>query len=275
MRLSEDLSVPSKWESRADRVTYLLGQYRLHVLFIGLSVALLVGSGRWSLPTLPQWATLWLKTAALGIIPLSVIGKRAVVDKYVSDSRLDVAVVDSETLTITGTKCPKGLWKDRERGDIPCYSPERLGLFDHYVTEFDYDEEEESLSVEGCPEEISNPLSVLGRNAKLKEVYRDSLEHRSRLKELEATLEARQLEADSQNVMDLLEAVEHGARFGGSALSTITAREDLSEPDADDREAVGEDPAPVESDRVTLRELAGTAKQGEARAATDGGQTDE
>lgn len=275
MRLSEDLSVPGKWESRADRVTYLLGQYRLHVLFIGLSAAILLGSGRWTLPTLPTWAALWLKTAALGILPLSIIGKRLVVDKYIPDSRLDVAVVDSETLTIRGRKCPQGLWQQRERGDLPAYSPDRIGLFDHYVTEFNYDDETEALSVEGCPEEIANPVSVLGRNAKLREVYSDSLEYRSRLKELEATLETRQLEADAQNVMDLLEAVEHGGRFGGSALSTITGREGLSEPDADERDAVGEEPEPERGDRVTLRELTETAKAGEARAATDGGQTDE
>jgi hypothetical protein len=271
MNIGEDLHPPEGAVSKWDRLTYLLAEYKVGVMFTVLSAVVLIAAGRWSLPSLAPWQERLLKAFALGILPSIVLSKKAIVEPFVPDTRLDIGVIDPDTLTLSIQKCSKGLWDKRIRGFAPAYSPD-AGVIDHYVTMFDYDEEAETLQVEGCNDEITNPLNIMARNGMLEYAFRDGLKAQSKLKELQATQEVRQLKADAQNVNDLLEAVEHSTRFGGSAFEKFKERDDADglDADAEERDAVGSDEPPEEG--VTLSDMMAMAAQNEREVASNGTQ---
>jgi len=261
---SEDIKVSEEQISRVERLSSLIKDWQIPVALIVICVTILIATGRWSIPQIPEWLQQALTVLAVGIIPATLAGKVAVVDRYLPDPRMDVLEVDPENgMEITPWKVPSGLWDHRDRGRYPEFAPP-AGPFDQVVTEISYDSEEESLSVEGCNPEIAEPVSIIARNGLLKEIYGSLQDDRAALSELQATLEAKALRIDQQNVNDLISAVEHGGRFGGSAWDEIQSEEwseDL-DGDADDRDR--DDPEPEEG--PTLRDLLGAAKNGEAPA---------
>jgi hypothetical protein len=176
-----------------------------------------------------------------------------------------VLLVDPDSgLALDWWTVPTGVWRRRETGEYAEFEPPR-GFFDYVVTSFEWDDDAETLSVEGCNPEVSNPTSIIARNGMLRETYQDLQHDRAELDELRATLESRALSIDRLAVNDLLEAVEHSARFGGSAWEEIQGSEwgqDLR-PDADERDRADPEP-PEEDDRPTLGDMVDTATGADA-----------
>lgn len=288
---AEDLRVPESTPSRAEYVVELLKSYRVGVYLALLSTVALLISGRWSLPTLPSWLTLSLRGFAIGIIPATILGKKVVVERYLPDNRLKVmvwdvpeqerqqAVEDGRAVTrldVDGKRVPRGLWADRENpSEWPVWNPP--GNVDAVVTRFEYDEESHELTVEGLNPEISNPADLAARDGRLAEVYGDLLSTVNDLARLEATIEAKTVEIERDNVNALLEAVEHGVSFETDALSTIKGQRwgdrDVTPDERDDPDEGG-----VEDDeRPTLSDVIDSAEQARqpspnGQAATDGGE---
>jgi hypothetical protein len=142
------------------------------------------------------------------------------------------------------------------------------------VTEFHYSEEDHTLRVEGLNPEISNPADIAVRDGRLAEIYRSLLDARRELTRVEATIEAKALEIESNDVNALIQAVEHGAAFESGTLDTIRDV-DLPnrEPDAEDldRPDEGEDGPEGPTLRDVLSAADGARANGET-AATDGGE---
>lgn len=259
---SEDLSVREQDVGRVEQVRDLVVAWQIPISLMIVSAAVLVGTGRWSIPEAPDWLAQMLKVLILGIIPATVAGKTLIVDKFIPDPRATVLVVDPESgYPLDWWRVPGGIWEQRERGEYPEMEPP-AGFFDYVVTALDWDDEQETLSVEGCNPEIASPVSVLARDGMLSELYRDLQHDRAELAELRATVESRALRIDRQNVNDLMEAVEHGTRFKGSAWDEIQTEqwsEDLR-PDADQRERADQDGEPERDQGPTLNDLLSAAQ---------------
>jgi len=244
----EDVEVPEGAVSTSDKLVELLKSYRIGVYLCIISVAALLLTGRWSIPSLPPWLAKALTGYAIGIIPATILGKKAVVDRFIPDTRVRVMEWDipetvevEENTTVTRLdveiwKVPQGLWDSRERGRWPEWSPAGSSL-DAVVTDFNYSEDDHTLRVEGLNEEISNPADIAIRDGQLAEIYRSLLDARRELTRVNATIEAKALEIESKDVNALVEAVEHGAAFQTGTLDTIRDV-DLPdrEPDAEDRD---------------------------------------
>jgi len=269
---SEDIHVREQDVSRAQKARETVSAWQIPISLIIISTAILIGTGRWSIPELPEWMAEALKVVILGIIPATLVGKILIVDKFMPDPRPKVLHVDPLSgFFLDWWRVPEGVWEQRERGEYPALDVP-AGFFDYVVTEFQWDDDDETLRVEGCNPEIADPVSIMARDGALKEVYRSLQHDRAELLQLRATVESRALDIDQQNVNDLMEAVEHGARFGGSAWSTIQ-RDEWSEdlqPDADERERADTE-EPEQQDGPTLNDLLAAA-HGSDGATTNGTQ---
>lgn len=280
----EDVEVPGRALTTSEKAVELLKSYRVGVYLCLIAVTALLLSGRWSIPSLPPWLAKALTGYAIGIIPATILGKKVVVDRFIPDTRLRVMEWDvpetvdlGEHTTVTELdvelwKVPQGLWDSRERGRWPEWSPS--GSLDAVVTDLDYSEENHQLTVEGLNPEVSNPADLAVRDGRLGVVYENLLDSRRELTRVEATLEAKALEIESNDVNALIEAVEHGAAFETGTLDTIRDV-DLPnrEPDAEDLDSPDSDGG--EPEGPTLRDvLDATQGAGESRdaAATDGGE---
>jgi len=280
----EDVRVSEGTVSTADRVVEMLKSYRVGVYLCLISLTVLLVTGRWSVPDLPPWLAKALTGYAIGIIPATIIGKKVVVDRFIPDSRLRVMEWDvpetvdlGENTALTRLdveiwRVPQGLWDSRERGRWPEWSPG--GRVDAVVTEFDYDAEAHSLSVEGLNPEISNPADLAVRDGRLSQIYETLLDARRELTRVEATIEAKALEIESNDVNGLIEAVEHGAAFETDTLDVLrdtdlptreSTAEEHERPDSDE----GEPEGPTLQD--VLAAANGSSTNGET-AATDGGE---
>jgi len=280
----EDVEVPEGAVSTSDKAVELLKSYRIGVYLCIISVVALLLSGRWSIPSLPPWLAKALTGYAIGIIPATILGKKAVVDRFIPDTRVRVMEWDipetvelGENTTVTRLdveiwKVPQGLWDSRERGRWPEWSP--AGSLDAVVTEFHYSEENHTLKVEGLNPEISNPGDLAVRDGRLSQIYETLLDARRELTRVEATIEAKALEIESNDVNGLIEAVEHGAAFETDTLDVLrdtdlptreSTAEERERPDSDE----GEPEGPTLQD--VLAAANGSSTNGET-AATDGGE---
>jgi hypothetical protein len=268
-------SLPASYADKWDRLTALLVAYKVPITFAGICGAVLLLTGRAGIPSPPRWLQLVLQGFAVGIVPATFIGKVAIVDRFIPDDRRRVLELrmDEDGIKAEPWKVPRGAWDSRDRGELPALQPQH-GKTDAVVTELDYLEDLENTRVEGCPEEIANPVDVLTRNGKLGEVYGELLTDRQELTRLRATIASKSVEWQGQNVNALLEAVEHGVAFEDTSMVDTLEREEWSgvdRADADDRDPERTD------ERRSLSELeqeANATANGQA-AATDGGNDGE
>jgi hypothetical protein len=278
-----DIRVEAEKRSKVQALTSLLAEYKIGVYLTIISLTVLLATGRWQIPSLAPWQKQTLTVFAVGIIPSIIGGKKLVVEKYLPDDRYVILEIDPDNfLAMRAQKVGRRLWKTRETGDYPAFEPPK-GEIDYVVTDMDYhrqgdDGEGAYLDVEGCNEEVANPLDIIATQGRLDQVYHDLLERDQQLTRTQATIEAKTLEIDRENVMSLLEAVEHGARFGGSALDVITD-DHLDGVDADDDDEPEVEDA-EQDDRPTLSQVVGEdldprlAKDG-SRANGDGSGGDD
>jgi hypothetical protein len=251
-----DVRVEERTRSRVDRVVDLLAEYKIGVYICLLGAIALLITGRWQIPSLPAWAERTLLGITIGIIPSILLGKTLIVDRFLPDRRLRVLVVDPDNLmSCRALRVGRNLWETRETGEFRAFEPGD-GNIDYVVTELDYRRGDEDgqgarLRVEGCNDEIANPLDVIATQGKLNQVYQDLLERDAELTRTEATIEAKTLEIDRENVNALITAVEHGTKFETNPLDVIRADEFDSVDDVDDPDVEEPDP----DDRATLAEV--------------------
>jgi hypothetical protein len=236
--------VPPRWTSTADRVTYLLAEYRMGVYLALVAAVVLVATGRWSIPELPPQVGLALTGFAIGIIPATIIGKVAVVDRYMDSPKVNVAVVDPQDgVLVDAHEVPPGLWENRRRGEHPALRCRR-GAVDWVVTEFEFLEDVSVLKVEGANPELADPVSIVATEGKLEEIYNDLLGDSKELTRLRATMKSKATRAEQAHANALLAAYEYGTSFNPGDTSSIVDADDWS----DKREADAEDKDPARSD---------------------------
>jgi len=266
--------VPPRFEGQADRLTYLLAEYKYGIYLAVGAAVVLVASGRLGLPQLPEWWSTIVKGVALGAIPAAAVGKYAIVDPWIPDPRYDVLVLESDDgLAPFAEKTPRNLWERRHKGEFSAWSPP-AGPFDFVVTRFEYLEDVDELVVEGVNEEIVNPLSIVARNGMLEEVFEDLQYKAAELDQYKARERSRRLEYDREHINSLMAAIEHGLEFDPGTMEAIVDDVDdvdQEEIDADDRDA---DRADAQEERPTLSEMIDSSDPGASSqpAATDGGR---
>ncbi|GAA2772021.1 hypothetical protein GCM10010451_66350 [Streptomyces virens] len=268
-------SIPPRFESHYDRLSYLLAEYKIGVYIAVLAVTALIVSGRLGIPEMPSGVAWALKWTAIGIIPAMVAAKVAIVDRWIPDPRKRILVVDLEDeIDVTGKLCPQTVWSKRETGEHPAIEPDR-GMFDAIVTKFDWDDDLGRLEVEGGNEELV--LEVLTTQGKLDAVYGQLLEDSAKLDRLQAQQRLKTLEIEERIVNSLIAAVEHGLEFDPGTTEEIVDS-DLESDNVDankrTRDASRSDD---QEERPTLREVLPDTARNEIDAverarATDGGR---
>lgn len=265
MQLSRDDvvdRVPPRFESQADRLVYLLAEYKYGAYLAGISFVVLVASGRLGLPALPPWWETVLEGVMIGAIPAALLAKVAIIDPWIPDPRHDVLVLEGENgLLPEAKKVPKNLWERRRSGDFRAWSPPG-DHFDFVVTRFEYLEDVGELVVEGCNPEIVQPLSIAARDGMLEEIFGDLQYRAAELDRYKSRERSRRIEYDRKHVNALMAAVEHGLEFEPGTLEAI------QEEDEDDLERLDQD-VDRSDEQPTLSEL-----ENQQVAATDGGIED-
>lgn len=206
-------------------------------------------------------------TALLGIgygaIPSYLVG-RAVVSKTFPDTRqlvLELNLSDeSDSITAMAWRIPSDVWTDRVRGDRPALYPES-GAY-AIVSELETMPELGQIRVEGCNEELANPVSLVARDQKLKEIESNLIEKGEQLDKLEASFRSKVLEIQRENVHSLLAAVETGTQMDPGAVERAVEGVDLdldvsSNPrhEEESRESSSDqDPSPTPGSVESVRE---------------------
>jgi len=258
------------YRSAWDRLTYLLAAYKVAVS-LAVAAAVVVVAGGWAdTPDLPRWLNLYLTAVAVGLVPSTIIGKVAIVDRFMPDTRLKVAVVDPrDGVLVDVRRVTRGVWNNRERGKFEELQPSR-GPIDHIVTDYEWNDETGVLTVEGCNPEMTDPTEIIAREGQLDEVYGDLMETRRNYERLLATLDAKLLRYDERQVTAMFEAVEQAGTFDSGAIRDVLdadeLREEIEDGTADDRDP--RDPDPYEDvdpvgERRSLNELLRIAQREE------------
>jgi hypothetical protein len=264
MNLSVSGSVPPRFTSNADRLTYLLVKYRAALVLAAAAATVLFVTGRFNVPELPPQVGLALQGFALGIVPATLLGKILVVDRYMSSDELRVAVVDPrDGGVVDAWNVPPQLWEDRRRGESPAMKLNGTGA-DWAVTELEYLDDVDELAVEGVNPELADPISIIARDGKLDEIYTELLDTARRYTRLKATAQSKAQQIEKANANALLAAHEYSTSFNPGDTGKIVDEDAWSEhsPTADDKDpARSDDPserAAVELDMSeALDELAG------------------
>jgi hypothetical protein len=215
MRLSKD-AVPPRFGGAADRITYLLAEYKLGVMLAAVAVLLLVATGRLGIPSLPSIVSNALLAVAIGIVPSMAAAKILIVDRYIPDPRVKVAELnlteDESIVELRPYKVPRDLWDDRkhEQGE-PAIEPD--GPVDAIVQKYEYDNAIQQITVRGCNREIADPADIAITQNRLSAVYDDMLESKRELMKMKNTQRLRQQEIEENTVNALVAAVEEGTLF--------------------------------------------------------------
>ncbi len=265
-------SVPPRFESTADRLTYLLAEYKYGLYLGGFALVVLVASGRLGLPELPPWWSTVLEGVVIGAIPASVLAKYAIVDPWIPDPRHDVLVIEGEDgLEPSAEKVPRNTWERRHDGEFAPWQPP-AGPFDYVVTRFEYLDDVDELVVEGVNPEIVNPLSIVARDGKLEEIFSDLQYKAAEFDRYKARERTRRIEYDREHVNALVAAVEHGLEFEPGTMEAIQEDDEqrLEELAEGQKETAGR--VDEQEERPTLSEMLGGDGSNQQAAATDGGR---
>jgi hypothetical protein len=268
-------AAPPRFEDQADRAVYLAAEYKLPITISVIAGVVLLLSGRWSLPEIPPIYRLGLIGVVIGLLPSYVVGQLTVVKWFIDDPRHKVAVVDLVDKSIDVVKVPRALWDDRLAGERSPWQPEN-GNVDFVVTELEYMEDINKLSVEGVNPELVDPIDMIVRDQRIAEIHGDLQTTAAEFERYKARERTRRLERDREIVTSLIAAVEHGLEFEPGTEERIQddSLDEFSGETADRSEANRTDTAD-EPETPTLNQMLGyEAEQlgnGDTPTATDGG----
>jgi len=264
--------VPPRFENQADRITYLLGEYKSAVTLTAIAVLILFASGRLGLPEIPSWWIVVIEGVAIGTIPSALLSKAMIIDRFIPDPRLNIGVVDLPNKRIDVEKVDRNLWNRRTPGELPAWEPE--GDIDYVVSKFEYLEDVGELRIEGVNRELVDPISMIVRDKQIDEIHEDLQYRAAELDRYKARERTRRIEHDRRLVSSLMAAVEHGLEFEPGTMDAI------QEDDLDEIEGSERIEKPTRSDDraepTTLNEILGYTDQQptgtDPAAATDGGR---
>lgn len=252
--------IPPRFEDGRDRLAYLLAEYRLGVVAVGLSVVALVASGNLGIPEIPPELKLVLQGVALGVIPAMFLAKLLIIDIFFPDPRRKIIewnpyAEDEDGIGIRLWRVESEVWSERvhEQG-MPILEPDR-GEADAVVTRFSYDDAVERVTVRGVAEDIANPTDLKARNGKLDEIFGELTESKRELDHMRATGSLRQYQIEERTINALIAAVEERVAFTPGATDEVLSEEMFEGVGSEDNRT----DAPVEQpeDQETLSDLIG------------------
>lgn len=255
--------VPPRFEGHADRIAYLLAEYRIGVYIALAALLLLSATDRLSV-SVPPWLTTTLIGFAVGIMPSLMLGK-SLADRWLPDPRVRVVEIDADGPAIEPHRVPKSLWEERETEELPIWQI-REGKTDAVVTELDHVEGLDKIRVRGLNPELANPASIAARDGRLAEVFGDLQQSARELNAQEATEGMRQINTEDRAIMEIVRAVEKGTSVDPGAF------DDLIVPESEEAREKEADMPPARDaveDGRTLREMIGPS--GPHAAVGDGG----
>lgn len=252
--------IPPRFEETADRITYLLAEYRLGVyVAIGAVVALLATET--ITVEVPEWVTLGLTGLAIGILPAIALGK-VLADRWLPDPRVRVIEVSSDPPSIEPHRVPRDLWDRREVSELPVWRISE-GSTDAIVTELDHMEDVNRLRVRGVNPELADPTSIAARDGQLGEVFGRLSEAARDLNAQRGTEGLRQIEIEERVINEVIRSVEEGTSIKPGAFESIVLGEEATESDRPRTDEI--------EDTQTLSDVLNANMNGGEAVATDGG----
>jgi hypothetical protein len=208
------IEIPNRVESRTDDLRETISENSLPVA-VGMLI-LTFGVVRYGIPG-------WIITIGLGLvyglIPAYILGIY-VVQKTFPDTRREVIEIDlsddDDSISARSWFVPEKVWRNRRRGERPEIYPEHGAHA--IVTELEDLEGLNQIRVEGANRDLADPVSIIKRDSKLKEIEENLIDQAERADKLEATLRSKALEIQRENVHSLLAAVEKGTQMDPGAV---------------------------------------------------------
>ena len=259
-------AIPPRFESNADRVTYLLSKYRIGIYVAALAAIVLVSTGYLSV-SIPTWLEILLIGIAVGILPATAIGY-PIVRALVPDPRVKAQVFETseDGAAIEPKRIPRDLWEDREVDDLPIWQING-GTTDVVLTEIEHVDEIGKLRVRGVDPELADPVSMATRDRRLSAVFGDLSERARELAAKEGTEGLRQIEIEQRVMNEIVRSVEKSTSIDPGAFEDVIR----SDPDTSSEPRADE----IDGDRQTVNDVLGpTEGQSGQPAATDGGRTE-
>jgi hypothetical protein len=229
-------TIPPEAKSRFDQAREIVSENQIPVAVgIGLFGYWLYKNG------IPGWWITVMWGIVYGAIPAYLIGMY-VVKKTFPDTRREVIELnlsdENDQITARSWFIPEDVWRNRSRGDRPEIEPENGAQA--IVTELEEMDDIGRISVEGANTELADPVSMVSRDEKVKEIEENLLEQAEEADKLKATVKAKALEIQRENVHSLLAAVEKGTQLDPGAVEKsiegINVNLDLSPEKFDDQD---------------------------------------
>lgn len=216
--------IPSRVESIGERVLDRIGDNQ-----ISIAVGVLVGGALIWRYGIPDWLITLSFGVLYGLLPAYVVGL-IVVAKLFPDNRREIVELDLQdeedgSITAQSWFVPEALWRDRDRGDRSEIMVDKGA--EAIVTDLDHMQDIDKISVEGCNDELADPISMIARDGQLEEIYQNLIDKAEQLDKLEATLRSKALDIQRQNVHAILAAVEQGTQMDPGAVESTVEDLDL------------------------------------------------
>lgn len=255
MSAPDPSEIKRQWATTRDRLTFLLSEYRIPVTLAAIAAAVGVATGTFETPALPAWLPLFATGVASGLIPAAVIST-VIVSKLVPDPRPRVLLIDPDPTASDGWieiekyAVPADVWDERNGGEIPPLNISNVpGSVDYVVTRLDWEENTQTLLVEGANEELADPLSIVARNQRLTETFENMLESQMELERYRANESRRAIEIEKETVNAVLAALDAGTSINPDDPRDVIDM-DLGEPADPEAVSVSEAERPGAVDRA-------------------------
>jgi hypothetical protein len=254
------VKIEQKSSSVLETVKFILTEYKLAVYITLIAGIGFVGTNFTGF-TVPPIVKFAFKAFLIGIIPLTLLGKVLIVDKYMSKRMKRILAYNpKDGLVPDIIFVPPPIWKNRKSNDLPVRKCNDADMIDYEVEFCEFDEDENQLYVGGINEEIANPVDIAIKNGRLKEVYNELLKDRQKLKRLEGTLKTKRFEMQENNFNAIIEAVEKGTTMDMEKTINMEMEDDFNEftPNSENGEDISEkseNNSNGEGERKTLNEL--------------------
>lgn len=262
----EDKSVEIEKQSNSvlEAFKFILSEYKLAVYITLIAAIGFIGTNftGFSVPPIVQFT---IKAFLIGIIPLTVLAKVLIVDKYMSKRMKRVLEYNpKDGLVPNIVFVPPPIWKNRQTNDLPIRKCNDADMIDYEVEYCEYNEDENQIYVGGINEEIADPVDIATRDGRLKEVYNELLKDRQKLKRLEGTLKTKRFEMQENNFNAIIEAIEKGTTMDMEKTIDMELDDDLNEftPSKGESETTNEPEDSNDNERKTLSELEEAFKNG-------------
>jgi hypothetical protein len=237
---------------------YLLAEYKIPVSITILAFAIWLAFGRPETPDPPDGAMAFLASFMLLSIPSFFVGKR-LVDWLYNPNMVHVAVVlPGHDIVYRMVKVPPGIWAEKDvEGASPL--PVDEGWGDYIVTDLEWLDDVEELTVRGCDRSQMEPGEAVANAEKVEEYYANYMGVRDAYAKLRARVASIAQDAHDDGLLASLDVTDKTIAPGVSVVDLLEEAEDddpndlpsLEELDSynmdNGEEAEGPEPEPQEA----------------------------